>query len=609
MVLWLLVFLLRRKRKTQLIYAFLMAIGLIMTWNIVIIIQSFYSTNPSALLITENLSYIGVVFVPVSLFFIGIIYAQTKIKYDWKYLLLLVIPILTTVLIWTNQFHHLFYINFEFDRSLVKTGLYFTIHSIYSYALILIGLGSLIFFSVRNAGFFSKQVILIIIGTIIPLAANFLYTLSTAGIAPFDSLPWLNTFTTPITFSIAIFCYAIAIFRFNFLAVAPIAMNTVVDRISDSFLVFNDEMKVINYNKTFLDIFKGILDVKRNDNLIEVIRNNPQLNVNAERFERAINIVRKYRTRPMMMEKHIEIGNFNRYFTVEITAIYSKNNFFGTIVLLKDITQSKKDLITIRENQTIIMEQERLASLGQLIGGIAHNLKTPIMSIAGGIDELMDLVKEYDEALGDASVTPEDHHEIATEMMNWLEKIRPYCTYMSDIITAVKGQAVTFNASSVSTFTLDELIKRIDILMRHELIRGHCEMTNIINAQLLTELKGDVNSLVQVFDNIIANSIHAYEGANGIIEFMVNDKAGSLEFCIRDYAKGMNEETKSKLFKEMHTTKGKDGTGLGLYMSYSTIKGRFGGNMWFESEAGKGTTIYISIPYVRVYHNQEASNA
>lgn len=577
-----------------------MAIGLIMTWNIVIIIQYYLRLNSTALLITENLSYIGVVFVPVSLFFIGVIYAQTKINFNWRYKLILLVPLLTTIIIWTNQFHHLFYEHFELSKAAVITGPYFLVHTIYSYVLIAVGLGALLYFSIRNAGFFSKQALLIILGTMFPLVANVLYTFN---------LIKLNTFTTPITFSIAIFCYAIAILRFNFMAVSPIAMSTVTDRISDGFIVLNEDMNIIDYNKALIDVFKNIVEIKRKDHLIEVLRNNPQLNIDADQFERAVTIVRKHRKKSVIMEKHIEVGDFNKYFTVEITPIYSNNNYFGTIILLKDITQTKKDLMTIKENQTIIMEQERLASLGQLIGGIAHNLKTPIMSIAGGIDELMDLVNEYDESIGDSSITPDDNHEIATEMKNWLEKIRPYCSYMSDIITAVKGQAVTFNTSSVSTFTLDELIRRIDILMKHELIRGHCEMINVIAAELLTEIKGDVNSLVQVFDNIIANSIHAYDGANGVIEFNITDKAGALEFYIRDYAKGMNEETKSKLFKEMYTTKGKDGTGLGLYMSYSTIKGRFGGNMWFESEPGKGTTIYISIPYARVYRNQEAANA
>ena len=115
------------------------------------------------------------------------------------------------------------------------------------------------------------------------------------------------------------------------------------------------------------------------------------------------------------------------------------------------------------------MEKERLASLGQLIGGIAHNLKTPIMSISGAAEGLSDLVKEYDESIGDSEVTNDDHHAIARDMTEWIEKIKSYTEYMSDVITTVKGQAVTLSENETISFDLDELVKRVNILMKHEL--------------------------------------------------------------------------------------------------------------------------------------------
>ena len=65
---------------------------------------------------------------------------------------------------------------------------------------------------------------------------------------------------------------------------------------------------------------------------------------------------------------------------------------------------------------------------------------------------------------------------------------------------------------------------------------------------------------------------------------------------IKDYGCGIPQKVKDKLFKEMVTTKGKNGTGLGLYMSYSTIKAHFNGDIIVESEEGKGTTFKILIP-------------
>lgn len=76
----------------------------------------------------------------------------------------------------------------------------------------------------------------------------------------------------------------------------------------------------------------------------------------------------------------------------------------------------------IKGNQDMLMEKERLASLGQLIGGISHNLKTPIMSISGAAEGLTDLINEYDASIGDPEVTNDDHHAIANDMREWITK-------------------------------------------------------------------------------------------------------------------------------------------------------------------------------------------
>lgn len=108
---------------------------------------------------------------------------------------------------------------------------------------------------------------------------------------------------------------------------------------------------------------------------------------------------------------------------------------------------------------------------------------------------------------------------------------------------------------------------------------------------------------MQILDNIIINAIQAYEGKKGTIELTIESKEEDILFTIKDYAKGIPESIKGKLLKEMVTTKGKDGTGLGMYMSYSTIRGLFGGKMWFESEEGKGTTFFIQLPHEKLNTN------
>jgi signal transduction histidine kinase len=178
---------------------------------------------------------------------------------------------------------------------------------------------------------------------------------------------------------------------------------------------------------------------------------------------------------------------------------------------------------------------------------------------------------------------------------------------MSDVISAVKGQAVQMNASTSVKFTLDELVKRVDLLLKHELKKFHCVLNLDSQIDMQTEIKGEVNNLVQVFDNIIINAIQSYEGRNGIIGLKIVRSGDTVEFTFTDNGKGIPKHVADKLFKEMITTKGKNGTGLGLYMSYSTIRGRFGGNMSFTSKEGYGTTFYISIPCI-AHGKQEAAH-
>lgn len=252
----------------------------------------------------------------------------------------------------------------------------------------------------------------------------------------------------------------------------------------------------------------------------------------------------------------------------------------------------------IKNNQDMLMEKERLASLGQMIGGISHNLKTPIMSISGAAEGLTDLINEYDASIGDPEVTNADHHAIANDMKDWITKIHSYTSYMSDIITAVKGQAVNLSENISDKFTIDELLKRVNILMKHEIQNASLKLITNIEVASSTTMHGDINSLVQVINNLITNSIQAYNGEKEkeIRLTASMDERNNLIISVSDDGCGMTDEVKEKLFKSMITTKGKNGTGLGMFMSYSTIKGHFNGDITFNSTLGKGTTFNIILP-------------
>jgi len=532
--------------------------------------------------------YIGTCLLPVSVFFTGLVFANTKIKYKNRYLLLFVVPIISLLVLWTNDFHHLFYKNYSVDFQINEYGPYATIHSIYSYALLGIGIIHMLKFSIKNVGFFSKQSILIVLGICIPLVINILGTFQ---------IIHMSIYVTPMTFTIAIIFFAISMLKFQFLGVAPIALQKIVDRISDSYVVLDDNNNVIDFNKTFLDTFKIKAENIRSKNLLEILGGNSKYKVDIKKIQKAIEKT-KSSDKTISFEQKFE--KINKYFTIEIASISSDNASLGTLVMLKDITQHKVDMETIQNNQDVLMEKERLASLGQLIGGIAHNLKTPIMSIAGAAEGLEQLIKEYDESIDDPLVNSQDHHDIAKDMQTWIPKIRMHTEYMSDIITTVKGQAVALSNEEGTSFTVGELVKKVNILMKHELKNAYIYLNVMMKTNEDLTLNGDVNSLVQVVNNMISNSIQAYNGQRDRnIELEVNKKGNDVIFTVRDFAGGLPREVQNKLFKEMVTTKGKNGTGLGLYMSYSNIRARFGGDITFEVDEGRGTTFNIILPVKR----------
>lgn len=283
---------------------------------------------------------------------------------------------------------------------------------------------------------------------------------------------------------------------------------------------------------------------------------------------------------------------------MEPLALTSNDELGNLIISFNKIQRlTKNNIKKLHNNQETLMERERLASLGQLIGGIAHNLKTPIMSIAGATEGLTDLIKEYDTSIDDPEVNSQDHHDIAKDMSAWVSKIKTHIEYMSDVITAVKGQAVTLSNQEDISFTVEELLKRINILMKHELKNAIIYLNTSVKTDENMLIQGDVNILVQVINNMISNSIQAYEGkTKQNIDLTIKKEDENLMISIKDYASGIPKNVKDKLFKQMITTKGKNGTGLGLYMSYSTIRAHFNGNITVESEIEKGTTFNIILP-------------
>lgn len=582
-----LIYVLRTKGRSQLKTIFCVDLICVLVICLGVIFQDILSKNfnwnPWNF---EKFIYIGTCFLPVAIFFTGLIFAKTKITFKKKYLLFFIVPALSLIVLWTNDYHHLFYKIYSYlYLGDCKVGPYMIIHNIYSYTLLFLGVIQMVNVASKNSGFFSKQTLLIVVGISIPLITNILGTLKIIS---------MTVYITPIAFAFTMLFFALSIFKFKFLGVAPVALQTIVNRISDSYLVLNENLLITDFNSTFLKTFNLSASDIREKNILEFLSTHKQYDMNLPKLENSLNRV-KHSSETIVFEQHFK--KINKYFTVEINNILVKGNSLGILMLFKDITQHKLDMQALKDNQDILIERERLASLGQLIGGIAHNLKSPIMSISGATEGLTDLIKEYEESIVDKDVTIDDHLAIANDMRDWISKIKSYLEYMSDIITAVKGQAVALSENTVDSFTVEELTKRVDILMKHELKKALITLNLDLKVPTSLMIHGNINGLVQVINNMISNAIQAYKGKEGqTIDLIITQEKNDLIVSVRDYAGGLPKEVQEKLFKEMITTKGKDGTGIGLFMSYSNIRAHFNGDITYSTEEGKGTIFNIILP-------------
>ena len=170
------IYLVNSKNKNQLTKTFILTLFLLFIWSFFLILQITLSI-PLGIqpIYFEYLVYIGACFVPVGVFFIGLIYLKKEIKFKAIYLLTLIIPIISLVALWTNDSHHLFYQYYSVQLSSAKYGPFSDLHTYYSYIMLGLGIFYLLKSTIKSSGILSKQSILILLGVGVPIVVSSRY--------------------------------------------------------------------------------------------------------------------------------------------------------------------------------------------------------------------------------------------------------------------------------------------------------------------------------------------------------------------------------------------------------------------------------------------------
>ena len=285
--------------------------------------------------------------------------------------------------------------------------------------------------------------------------------------------------------------------------------------------------------------------------------------------------------------------------------------------LVKERTRDLEETIKrLQETQSQLVQSEKLASLGILTAGIAHEMNNPINYINSSIislemlaGDLIEVIKLYETINPENIYTKLDEVKEFKENISFSDTLEGVTVLSNNIKVGAKKTADIirslriFSRSDNDKLALADINENIDstLILLHSQYKDRIEI--IKKYDKLPMLKCFPGKLNQVFMNLLANAIQAISGNGEIIIKTLYMPSGNSDFkkecifiSIQDNGLGIPLEIQNKIFEPFFTTKeiGK-GTGLGLSISYGIIE-QHKGKMEFTSEVGKGTEFKIYIP-------------
>ncbi len=588
-LLFLLYIIYKVKSKNQLHWICSANVLLTLSWTILQMIKDIFNYTFMGIFTTAE--SIITFFLPCTLLLLSITLIKDQIEHTITYFLIFLPSLISSVLYLTNDMHRLFMISRTANT--ITAGPYYYIHYTWQIIFLTASIIYVVYCSFKYTGHLSKQNLLFIIGIIVPIVfeyvSYFIYTQK-------PEVSYMPGYLYAISYSFAAVCLTISIYKYNFMVSMPLSTKNIVNNFSDLFLFVDYKNNILEMNRNFKQNFNDYIFIEKM-NLFEVLGDKFFKDFN-EQLTKSINLS-KTNNQTTKFEYCFNLKE-KKHFNVEIIPIFKNKRFMATLIFLKDISAHKQLLELKEENTLRLIEKGRLISLNQLIGGLAHNIKSPLMASSGGISVLEKNTQKIDKLFSELEIYTQSPDFITTieDMKKWESQIKNYLIYISDIVSAVKDQTTSMNSTENNGFTVEKLLNQVTILMEFELKKAKCVLNKEIKINPNTIINGNITALTQILNNIVINSVQSYDNEGGDINLTVEQYLSGINFIIQDSGKGIDPETLKKVFVEMVTTKGCDGSGLGLYLANIAVKGQFNGSINIVSELGKGTEVSIFLPLI-----------
>ena len=518
------------------------------------------AVEPAAKVLFAELEYPGIVSVaPLWLMFALAYTGRDTRLTPGRIALLWIVPVATVALVWTNQWHRLVWTTITPSSAtpgaplVYGHGPAFWAAVAYNYALNVAGTAILIAAAVRLPRPYRRQSAALLTGLALPWLGNALYL---GGWHVVRGDP------TPLAFALTGVVYVFGVFRLGLFDVVPVARHLVIEHMADGVMV--------------LDVHNRIVDINPSARAMLGIGNTPVIGVVAGRIlAQWPDIVARYRDVPEAQEElRLDGADGLRYLDLRISPLRDRSaRLKGRLIVVSDVTARRRTEEALRQN-------EKLASLGQLLAGVAHELNNPLSVIVGHTTLLLRA------NLGDAG---------AAARVEKIATAAERCGRIVKSFLAIARQRVTEHSTTDVNRVLHEAVD----FLAYQLDVDEVAVTFDL-ARELPPIWADPHQLHQVVLNLLTNARHALRAVNGprrvVISSRYDPARERVRFTIADNGPGIPVALRHRIFEPFFTTKSAGmGSGLGLSVCRGIIAAHEG-SIAVETADGGGAAFVVELP-------------
>lgn len=542
------------------------------------------SAELSAMLLWIKVSYLGVTTVPTLWLVFTLSYTGRDRWLTRRNLAgFFVVPLLLLALMWTNEWHHLYYTTYHVDVSgpfpmfAMTRGFTYWIGVVYAYVALLISTILLVRSFLRSTGAYRGQISTVLVGSTFPWVANVFYI---TGLNPF---PYLNL--TPLSFALTGLVIAWGLFRYRLLDVVPVARDKVVEGMRDGVIVLDDQTRIVDMNPIAQEIMglplSGAIGKPADSILPE-----------------PLGVLADYLATPER-QTQIVLGDAPalRYYDLRVSPLYDRREKLnGWVAVLHDMTERKQAELSLQERTQEL--EARNAELDAFAHTVAHDLKSPLSVMVGFSSLLYSQIDKIsrDDLLynlhriarsGDKMANIIDELLLLARIRE-IEQVDPVPLAMGEIIPDVLERLRTVIDDTEATVTMPEAWPTA---------LGYAPWVEEIWANYISNAakyggRPDEGVLPQVvLGALIDGEVPATPGP------CVPTTSTHITFWVRDNGPGLTEAEAAQLFTpftRLHEVRA-EGHGLGLSIVRRIID-HLQGEVGVVSELGVGSIFYFTLP-------------